>query len=190
MFTCSYLRALTLLVPWGATMRVYGKEVYVKVMKIVQYLQDALSWIKEKIQAVWSRWREEGPEISHAVMAKAGFLTGPLSETEYALLKRVSGIMGTAVAQYEYQRQVNVFPQIGWTRKDLEGPEFSRIQYLWFGTHNAAIAKMIVGTASQFEPNYAAYQKVFRDNDWDKGMEEAQLAWKTIFDSYVYKYWK
>ena len=81
-------------------MRVYGKEVYVKVMKIVQYLQDALSWIKEKIQAVWSRWREEGPEISHAVMAKAGFLTGPLSETEYALLKRVSGIMGTAVAVY------------------------------------------------------------------------------------------
>ncbi len=29
-----------------------------------------------------------------------GFLTGPLSKTEYALLKRVSGIVGTAVAVY------------------------------------------------------------------------------------------
>jgi hypothetical protein len=30
----------------------------------------------------------------------AGFFTNPLSETEYALLKRVSAIVGTAVAVY------------------------------------------------------------------------------------------
>ncbi len=53
-----------------------------------------------------------------------------------------------------------------------------------------AIAKMIVGQASDFEANYAAYQKVFRDNDWAKGMEEVQLAWKRVYDNYVAKYWK
>ena len=72
-------------------------------MKIVQYLQDAFTWMKSKIQAAWSpsRWQGEGPEIGHTAMTKvAGFLTSPLSETEYALLKRVSGIVGTAVAVY------------------------------------------------------------------------------------------
>jgi hypothetical protein len=71
------------------------------VMKIVQYLQDAFSWMKSKIQAARSRWRDECPEIGHTVVAKVtGFLASPLSETEYALLKRVSGIVGTAVAVY------------------------------------------------------------------------------------------
>jgi hypothetical protein len=71
------------------------------VMKIGQYLQDAFSWIKEMTQEAWSRWREEGPEIRHTAGAKvAGFLTSPLSATEYALLKRVSGIVGTAMAVY------------------------------------------------------------------------------------------
>ena len=70
-------------------------------MKIVQYLEDVFSWIKEKIKAAWSRLREQGPEIMHRLRAKvAGFLTSPLSDTEYALLKRVSGIVGTAVAVY------------------------------------------------------------------------------------------
>jgi len=70
-------------------------------MKIAQYLQEAFSWMNSKIQAAWPRWREEGPEIRQTVVAKvAGFLTGPLNKTEYALLKRVSGIVGTAVALY------------------------------------------------------------------------------------------
>jgi hypothetical protein len=82
-------------------MRVYGKEVEVKVMKIVQHLQAVFSWIKEKTQSVWSHLQEQGPEFQDMAMAKVtGFLTSPLSETEYALLKRVSGIVGTAVAVY------------------------------------------------------------------------------------------
>lgn len=64
-----------------------------EVMKIAQYLKDAFSWMKSKIQTAWSRSREEGPEVRHTATANvAGFFTGPLSETEYALLKRVSGI--------------------------------------------------------------------------------------------------
>jgi hypothetical protein len=100
-------------------------------------------------------------------------------------------IMGVALVQNIYQKTVNVFPQVGWTNNDLAGgPNFSKIQYMWFGTHEPAIAKMIVGSPDSFEKNYAAYQKVFRDNDWPAGMEEAQLAWKTIWDNYVSKYWK
>ncbi len=71
-----------------------------KVTKIVRYLNDAFSWIMEKIPAVWSRWRQEAPEIKPKAMALVGFLTTPLGETEYALLKRVSGIVSTAVAAY------------------------------------------------------------------------------------------
>jgi hypothetical protein len=33
-------------------------------------------------------------------MGVGGFLASPLTDAEYALLKRVSGIMGTAVAVY------------------------------------------------------------------------------------------
>ena len=70
-------------------------------MKIAQCLKDGFSWMKSKIQAACSRWLDEGPEIGRRVVVKvAGFLTSPLNETEYALLKRVSGIMGTAVAVY------------------------------------------------------------------------------------------
>jgi hypothetical protein len=70
-------------------------------MKIVQYLQDAFSWMKSKSHAAYSRWRDEGPEIGHAAMAQVGaFLTAPLNDVEYALLKRVSGIVGLAVAVY------------------------------------------------------------------------------------------
>ncbi len=70
-------------------------------MKITQYLQEAFSWIRAKIQAVCSRWRMESPEISHTAMTQVGaFLTAPLSDVEYALLKRVSGIVGLAVVVY------------------------------------------------------------------------------------------
>jgi hypothetical protein len=70
-------------------------------MKIVQYLRDMFSLLKEKVIAVWSRLREQGPVTLHRLkQTVAGFLTSPLSDTEYALLKRVSGIVGTAVAVY------------------------------------------------------------------------------------------
>ena len=99
-------------------------------------------------------------------------------------------IMGNAVAQYYWQKEINYFPQIGWSATDLAGPEYSRVQYMWFGSHGPSIAKMIVGSTGDFESNYASYQKVFRDNDWGKGMEEVQLAWKRVYDNYVAKYWK
>jgi hypothetical protein len=70
-------------------------------MEIVQYLQSALTRIKEKVKAVWSRLREQDHEILDRVeKTVTGFLTSPLSDTEYALLKRVSGIVGTAMAVY------------------------------------------------------------------------------------------
>lgn len=95
------------------------------------------------------------------------------------------------VMAYYVARNVNFFPQIGWTNAELNNlPNFAKIQYAWFGTHVNAIAKAIVGTPAEFEANYAAYQKVFRDNDWDLGMSEYQLKWKEIFDTYVKKYWK
>jgi hypothetical protein len=99
-------------------------------------------------------------------------------------------IMGVAVGQYYFQKEINYFPQVGWSGADLAGPEYSRVQYMWFGSHGPAIAKLIVGSTDSFEANYAAYQKVFRDNDWAKGMEEVQLAWKRVYDNYVSKYWK
>ncbi len=56
-------------------------------------------WFQEKVRNAWSRVREQAPEIQRQVREGiSGFLTGPLSETVYALLKRVSGIVGTAVA--------------------------------------------------------------------------------------------
>ncbi len=59
------------------------------------------SWLKEMVQNVWSRVQAKAPEIQRqAREGIGGFLAGPLSETEYALLKRVSGIVGTAVAVY------------------------------------------------------------------------------------------
>jgi hypothetical protein len=70
-------------------------------MKIVKYLEDASTRIKEKVMAAWSRLREQDPEILDRLkQTVSGFLTSPLSDTEYALFKRVSGIVGTAVAVY------------------------------------------------------------------------------------------
>jgi hypothetical protein len=100
-------------------------------------------------------------------------------------------IMNQAVMASYVAKSVNFFPQKGWTNADLNNqPDFAKIQYMWFGTHGPAIAKAIVGTTADFESNYAAYQKVFRDNDWDLGMQEYQLKWKEIFDKYIKQYWK
>jgi hypothetical protein len=70
-------------------------------MKIIQYLRDMFFRLKEKVMAAWSRLREQDPVTLNGLkQTVAGFLTSPLSDTEYALLKRVSGIVGTAVAVY------------------------------------------------------------------------------------------
>jgi hypothetical protein len=99
--------------------------------------------------------------------------------------------MKDAMRAYYTSRQVNFFPQVGWANSDLNSlPNFAKIQYLWFGSHADAIAKTIVGQQADFEQNYAAYQKIFRDNDWDLGMQEYQIKWKEIFDKYIKKYWK
>jgi len=99
--------------------------------------------------------------------------------------------MLNAVMAYYVGKSVNFFPQIGWTNADVNNqPDFAKIQYMWFGTHGPAIAKAITDGTENFEANYVAYQKVFRDNDWDLGMQEYQLKWKEIFDKYIAKYWK
>ncbi len=68
-------------------------------MVIANRIGCLFSWFKEKVRNSWSRVQEEAPVIQNKVREGIwGFLTGPLSETEYALLKRVSGIVGTAVA--------------------------------------------------------------------------------------------
>ncbi len=59
------------------------------------------SWFRELVRNTWPRVREQGSVIQNQIREGLwGFLTGPLTETEYALLKRVSGIVGTAVAVY------------------------------------------------------------------------------------------
>ncbi len=59
------------------------------------------SWFQEKVRNACAWAQEEAPEVQRQVRKGiSGFLTGPLSETEYALLKRVSGIVGTTVAAY------------------------------------------------------------------------------------------
>jgi hypothetical protein len=70
-------------------------------MQSVQYLRDMFSLLKEKVMAAWSRLREQDPVILDRLKETvAGFFTCPLSNAEYALLNRVSGIVGTAVAVY------------------------------------------------------------------------------------------
>jgi hypothetical protein len=70
-------------------------------MKIVNYLEAMFSRLRKKIKVTWSRLREQDSVIMDMLKETvAGFLTSPLSDTEYALLKRVSGIVGTAVAVY------------------------------------------------------------------------------------------
>src|SRR5665647_86244 len=70
-------------------------------MKIVKYLEEIFTRIREKVMVAWSRLRKQDPVILDRLkQTVAGFLTSPLSDTEYALLKRVSGILGTAEAVY------------------------------------------------------------------------------------------
>lgn len=101
------------------------------------------------------------------------------------------GEMLAAVASAYAQKNINFFPQIGWTNSELNNlPNFSKIQYAWFGTHGPAIAKAITDTPANFEANYAAYQKVFDDNGYTEAMAEYQAKWTEIFNKYVKQYWK
>jgi hypothetical protein len=86
-------------IPGDAAMLAYRKEV--KVMKLIEWLRRSFIRIVDCIEAAWFKLLDQGPEMAEKAMATIGrFFTSPLSETEYALLKRVSGIMGTAVALY------------------------------------------------------------------------------------------
>ena len=69
-------------------------------MKIVQYRESICFNGQGKVMVAWSRLRGRNPRSGRLKELVAGFLTSPLNDTEYALLKRVSGIVGTAVAVY------------------------------------------------------------------------------------------
>ncbi len=135
-------------------------------------------------EGAWTR------EVSIAALTEYPFAPRYVYPVKKQAGQDYDHIMANATSVYYFQKEINYFPQVGWSGADLAGPEYSRIQYMWFGSHGPAIAKMIVGSTGDFESNYAAYQKVFRDNDWAKGMEEVQLAWKRVYDNYVSKYWK
>jgi hypothetical protein len=70
-------------------------------MKIMEYLRETFIRVVDIIETAWSRLQEQGPEMAEKVVTKIGwFFTSPLSESEYGLLKRVSGILGIAAAVY------------------------------------------------------------------------------------------
>jgi hypothetical protein len=103
------------------------------------------------------------------------------------------GEMLSVWSGYQMEKLINYFPMRGWSDADLVYlPEFQRIQYMffWEAGFGTRIAEAIRGSTKGFESNYAAYQKVFRDNDYDKGIQEYQVKWKEIFDKYIRQYWK
>jgi hypothetical protein len=128
----------------------------------------------------------------------SGFLTAyPYAPRYVYPFKKVAGadydteMRNAWAAWWTNKLGLNLIPQVGWSDSDLNNlPNFGKIRYMWFGSHDPSIAKMVVGSAADFESNYAGYMKVFRDNDWDLGMTEYNLKWKEIFDNYVQKYWK
>ena len=70
-------------------------------MKIVKYLEETYTRIREKVMVAWSRlWEQDPMTLDRLQETVSDFLCSPLTDTEYALLKRVSGIVGTAVAVY------------------------------------------------------------------------------------------
>jgi hypothetical protein len=100
-------------------------------------------------------------------------------------------VIAKAVGQYQGAKQIKPYPQIGWSFAELNATEgFADIQYMWFGTHGPAIAKAITDPPANFEANYAAYQKVFTDNNWDQGMANYQAKWTEIYNKYVKQYWQ
>lgn len=67
----------------------------------MQNFKDYIAKIREQVKAVWSRLVEQCRPVCEKIQTQAcRYLTTPLSEDEYAMLKRVSAIIGTAVALY------------------------------------------------------------------------------------------
>ena len=64
---------------------------------IIQFLKSIHSWLREKAAAALAWLKQHGPVAQDNAKQ---FLTSPLSEAEYALLKRISAIVGTALALY------------------------------------------------------------------------------------------
>ena len=75
---------------------------------INQYLKSIYGWLQEKAKNTWNWLRqqvpmlcEKGQDYQRVVQEQVQwFCTSPLSRAEYALLKRVSAIVGTALALY------------------------------------------------------------------------------------------
>jgi hypothetical protein len=99
--------------------------------------------------------------------------------------------MLSAWSAWYHLKQINFFPQKGWSTSELNSlPAFNKIQYLWFQSHAAAIARTIVGPPESFDANYADYQRLFTLYGFDEGMAEYQAKWKEIFDKYIRQYWR
>jgi hypothetical protein len=63
-------------------------------MKIVKYLEETFIRIREKVMVAWSRLRGQDSEILHRLkQTVAGFLTSPLSDTEYSLPPEGGGLL-------------------------------------------------------------------------------------------------
>jgi hypothetical protein len=89
-----------------------------------------------------------------------------------------------AWSAYWHERQVNFFPQVGWADTGFASlPD-------WNTTHAPAAAATILGSAADFEANYAAYQQLFTDDGYDTGMQAYQERWKTLYSTYMKRYWK
>ncbi len=75
---------------------------------ITQYLKSIFNWLRAKAQGIrdWLDQQipvvyERGQEFRRGAQEQMEwFCTSPLGKAEYALLKRVSGIVGTALALY------------------------------------------------------------------------------------------
>ncbi len=67
---------------------------------ILQDAKSLFSWLKEKVKAAWSWLKKQSPVLKQTPRTVSSFLVSPMSQEEYALLKRISAIVGTAVAVY------------------------------------------------------------------------------------------
>jgi hypothetical protein len=70
-------------------------------MKFIEWLRTALIRVLDCLEAVWSGVQDQGLRLADKVKATVEqFLFSPLSDIEYAVLKRVSGVIGTSAAIY------------------------------------------------------------------------------------------
>jgi hypothetical protein len=96
----------------------------------------------------------------------------------------VDTAMLDAWSAYWHEKQVNSFPQVGWTDADLPPlPD-------WNVTHAAAAARTIVGAPAEFDAHYAAYQQAFTDAGFETAMHAYQDAWRSLFAAHLKRYWR